>query len=276
MDLIISVLDGINDVYKNNPRYTGVSVAGYIGIIKVLAIVAAIILTLSFLTDSDVVTLISGIGAWLAVLLLIFRDTILSFLASIQISTQKLIKEGDMVDIPAYGASGTITEIDLQMIKIQNFDNTITSIPTSKVVETGFKNYRIMLETGARRFKRSMLIDVFSIKFLDDYVIRKLSGANFIKEKVDDLLEDDYSQITNLDLFIHYIQKYLKNKKEVRLRRYPFLIRALEHSPEGLPIEIYVFVKVPTWEKFEELQTEIMVHLFASLRYFDLQSFQED
>ena len=132
-----------------------------------------------------------------------------------------------MVDIPAYGASGTIKEIDLQTIKILNFDNTITSIPTSKIVDTGFKNYRIMLESGARRFKRSLLIDVHSIKFMDEHIVRKLSGADFIKNQVADLLQDDYSQLTNLDLFIHYLHKYLKDKKEVRLKRYPFLVRAL-------------------------------------------------
>jgi miniconductance mechanosensitive channel len=150
-DFLITIFSGVNDAYKNNPRYTGVSVAGYVGLLQVLAVVAAIVLIISYLTEIDLVTLLSGVGAWLAVLLLIFRDTILSFLASIQISTQKLIKEGDMVDVPAFGASGTITEINLQTITIQNWDNTITTIPTSKIVETGVKNYRQMIESGSRR-----------------------------------------------------------------------------------------------------------------------------
>ena len=272
-DFLIAILNGINDVYKNNPRYSGTSVAGYIGLLKVLTVVAAIVLSISYLTDIELVALLSGVGAWLAVLLLIFRDTILSFLASIQISTQKLIKEGDLVDIPAFGASGIITEIDLQTINVQNFDNTITSIPTSKIVETGFKNYRIMLESSARRMKRAILIDVNSIRFLDPSLRDKLSNVDFINAQINDSLMDEDTQTTNLQLYIQYAEDYIKTKKEVRLRRYPFVIRALEHSPKGLPVEIYFFAKVATWEKFEEFQSEIMIHLFAALPYFDLKFF---
>ena len=276
VDFINSILSGINDVYKNNPRYKGVSVAGYIGLLQVLAIVAAVILTISNLTDIDLVTLLSGVGTWLAVLLLIFRDTILSFLASIQISTQKLVKEGDLVDIPAFGASGTISEIDLHTITVQNFDNTVTSIPTSKIVDTGFKNYRIMLESGARRLKQAILIDVNSIRFLDSGLRKELAKVDFINDHINEFLMDKDTQTTNLQLFIQYAQNYIKTKKEVRLKRYPFIIRAREHSPKGLPVEIYIFVKIATWEKFEEFQTDIMIHLFAALPYFNLLSFQED
>lgn len=274
-DFVIAILSGINDVYKNHPRYSRVSVAGYTGLLQVLAVVAAILLSISYLTDIGVPTLISGAGAWLAVLLLIFRDTILSFLASIQISNQKLIKRGDMVDIPAFGASGTIEEIDLQTITVQNFDNTATSIPTSKLIETGFKNYRIMFEGGAWRMKRSILLDVKSIKFLDASLRDKISNTDFINAQINDSFMDEETHTTNLQLFIQYAQNYIKTKKAVRLRRYPFLIRTLEHSPKGLPVEIYIFAKISTWEKFEEFQAEIMIHLFATLPYFDLISFQE-
>lgn len=275
-DFVIAILSGINDVYSNHPRYSGVSVAGYTGLLQVLTVVAAIVLSISYLTDIGVSALISGAGAWLAVLLLIFRDTILSFLASIQIFTQKLVKAGDLVDIPAFGASGTVKEINLQTITVQNFDNTLTSIPTSKLVETGFKNYRIMLERGTWRMKRSILLDVNSIKFLDASLLDKMSNTDFINAQINDSLIDEDTHATNLQLFIQYALNYIKTKKAVRLRRYPFLIRTLEHSPKGLPVEIYIFVKVPTWEKFEEFQAEIMIHLFATLPYFDLISFQDD
>ncbi|UCF29481.1 MAG: mechanosensitive ion channel, partial [Chloroflexota bacterium] len=150
-DFIISILSGINDVYKHNPRYQGVSVAGYIGILKVSIVVGAIVLTVSYLFEVEPIALLGGLGAWLAVLLLIFRDTILSFLASIQISTQQLVKEGDEVSIPAFGASGFVTDIDLQTITIQNYSNTISTIPTSKITEVGFENMREILESGNRR-----------------------------------------------------------------------------------------------------------------------------
>ena len=273
-DLLIAVLSGINDIYKNNPRYTGVSVAGYIGLLKVLTVVAAIVLTISYLTDIELVTLLSGVGAWLAVLLLIFRDTILSFLASIQISTQKLIKEGDTVEIPAFGASGTITEIDLQTITVQNFDNTITSIPTSKIVDSGFKNYRLMIESGSRRMKRSILIDINSIKFTNEALLQQLRENDQTGQYISDTLESEPNQITNLQLLIHYSNNYLRNRKEVRQRRYPLVVRPLEPTAEGLPLEIYIFVKSPNWEKFEEIQTDIILHLIAVMPSFGLNVYQ--
>jgi miniconductance mechanosensitive channel len=273
-DLLIAILSGINDVYKNNPRYTGVSVAGYIGLLQVLTVVAAIVVTISYLSDIDLVTLLSGVGAWLAVLLLIFRDTILSFLASIQISTQKLIKEGDLVDIPAFEASGSITEIDLQTITVQNWDNTITSVPTSKIVDTGFKNYRLMIESGSRRLKRSILIDVNSLEFVDDDLVNQLKDVDLIKQQIGEVLQPDSEQATNLQLFIRYAQLYLRSRKEVRQRRYPLVVRPLELTSEGLPLEIYVFVKAANWEKFEEIQAEIILHLIAIMPHFGLKVFQ--
>lgn len=273
-DFLIAILSGINDVYKNNPRYTGVSVAGYIGLLKVLTVVAAIVFTISYLSEIDLVTLLSGVGAWLAVLLLIFRDTILSFLASIQISTQKLIKEGDSVDVPAFGASGTITEIDLQTITVQNWDNTITAIPTSKIVDTGFKNYRLMIESGSRRLKRSILIDVNSLKFADQELTNRLGNLDLIQEKMGDMLQTTPEQITNLQLFIRYTKGYLRSRKEIRQRRYPLVVRTLESTSEGLPLEIIIFVKASNWEKFEEIQAEIILHLMAMLPNFGLKAYQ--
>jgi miniconductance mechanosensitive channel len=271
-DFLIAILSGINDVYKKNPRYTGVSVAGYIGLLKVLAVVAAIVLIISYLTDIDPVTLLSGVGTWLAVLLLIFRDTILSFLASIQISTLKLLKEGDWIDVPSFNASGTITEINLQTILVQNWDNTISTIPTSKIVDTGFKNYRRMIESGARRLKSSILIDINSLKFLDAELVKRLGSIKIIQQEIGDILLTELPQTTNLQLMIRYAQQYLSNRKEVRQRRYPMLIHPLETNEYGIPLEVYVFVKAANWEKFEEIQTDIMLHLMAILPYFDLKT----
>lgn len=272
-DFLIAILNGVNDVYKNNPRYTGVSVAGYIGLLQVLTVVAAISLSISYLSDIDLITLLSGVGAWLAVLLLIFRDTILSFLASIQISTQKLIKEGDSVDVPAFGASGIITDIDLQTITVQNWDNTITAIPTSKIVETGFKNYRQMIESGSRRLKRSILIDVNTLKFLNEDIINQLSEVDMVQAQIGDLLQTDLKQTTNFQLMIRYTQSYLRNRKQVRQKRYPLVVRPLETTEHGIPLEVYIFVKASNWEEFEEIQADIMLHLMAILPYFGLKAY---
>jgi len=273
-DLLIAILSGVNDIYKNNPRYTGASVAGYIGLLQVITAVTAIVLSISYLTDIELVALLSGVGAWLAVLLLIFRDTILSFIASIQISTQNLIKEGDMVDIPAFGASGTITEIDLQTVTVQNWDNTNTSIPTSRIVDSGLKNYRLMIESGARRVKRSIIVEVDTIKFVDQALVKRLASTDFIQQRIGDELQDDTQQTTNLEQFIHYTQAYLRSIKEVRQRRYPLFVRILESTSEGLPVDIIIFVKVADLDKYYEIQAEIILHLIAVLPFFDLKSYQ--
>lgn len=276
-DFIISILSGINDVYKHNPRYQGVSVAGYIGILKVSIVVGAIVLTISYLFEVEPVALLGGLGAWLAVLLLIFRDTILSFLASIQISTQQLIKEGDEVSVPAFGASGFVTDIDLQTITIQNYRNTISTIPTSKITEVGFENLRPMLESGNRRIKHAILLDADTVKFADKDLIDKLSGIDFISEYIEVSQKGGSVPATNLELFIQYATGYLKNKKEVRLRRFPFMIRIMENpTGGGTPLEFYMYVKAKGIVIFEELKTEIFMHLLAAMPYFDLKVFQQE
>ena len=134
----------------------------------------------------------------------------------------------------------------------------------------------MILESGTWRMKRSILFDVNSVKFLDSSLRDKLASTEFINAQINDVLIDEKSQTTNLQLFIRYAQNYIKTKKAVRIKRYPFLIRALKHSPKGLPVEFYVFAKVSSWEKFEKLQTDIMIHLFATLQHFDLITFQDD
>ena len=289
-DFFISLLSGINDVYKYNPRYSGVSVAGFIGVTKVLIVIGALVSNVILLFNVEPADLVAGIGAWLAVLLLIFRDTILSFVASVQISSQRLLKEGDMVDVPAYGASGTVSEIDLQTIQIANFDNTVTNIPTYKIVDVGFKNYRQMIESNARRMKRSISLDLNSVKFCNTALLESLARYDLIHDFVIENIEAikeykgerkaevdfplDGPQITNLQLFIKYTETYLKSRKDVRTKRYPFVLRTMEPGREGLPFEIYIFLKASSWEQYEVIQTEIMNHLIAALPYFELKAFQ--
>ena len=276
-DFLIAILSGMNDVYKHNPRYQGVSVAGYIGILKVSVVVGAIVLTISSLFEVEPLALLGGLGAWLAVLLLIFRDTILSFLASIQISTQQLIKEGDEVTIPAFGASGFVTDIDLQTITIQNYSNTISTIPTSKITEVGFENLRTVLESGNRRIKHAIFLDADTIKFVDKDFVEKLSGIDFINEYIDVSNRDESMPTTNLELFIQYATGYLKNKKEIRLKRFPFMIRILEATTgNGIPLEFYMYVKAKGIVIFEQLRTEIFMHLLAIIPYFELKVFQQE
>ncbi|UCH58465.1 MAG: mechanosensitive ion channel [Anaerolineales bacterium] len=275
-EFLIAILSGVNEVYKHNPRYQGVSVAGYIGILKVSVVVGAIVLTISYLFEVEPIALLGGLGAWLAVLLLIFRDTILSFLASIQISTQQLIKEGDEVSIPAFGASGLVTDIDLQTITIRNYSNTITTIPTSKITEVGFENMRPILESGNRRIKHSILLDADTIRFVDKDFVERLSRIDFIQEHLNVSDKQELVLTTNLDLFIQYASGYLKNKKEIRSKNFPFMIRVLETTIEGTPLEFYMYVKAKGIVIYEQFRTKIFIHLLAVMPYFELKVFQQE
>jgi len=290
VDFLIGLINGINDVYKHNPRYTGNSVAGFLGVLKVLIVLAAVVMNVILLFEVQPADLVAGVGAWLAVLLLIFRDTILSFVASVQISSQVLIKEGDMIQVSAYNTFGMVTEVNLRTIVIKNFDNTITNVPTDKIIDTGFKNYRMMLETKARQMQRSISLDLFSIKFCDITLLQKLASndkiADFVNQNIKAIKEHnlekksvgdfplDGPQITNLQLYSHYAEAYLKNRKDVRLKGYFFILRTLEPGPKGLPFEIYLFLKASSWPEFEAIQTEIMNHLIAALPYFELKPYQ--
>lgn len=275
VDLLGSLLNGVNDVYRNNPRYQGVSIAGYIGLVKVVIILAGIVLSISIIFEVAPLTLLSGVGAWLAVLLLIFRDTILSFMASVQISSQQLLKEGDMIDVPAYGASGTVASINLQVVSVQNFDNTVTYIPTYKMTDISYKNYRVMTETGARRLKRTITFDVDTIRFLETEQLERLQEKGFLSTgQLEEVSSDGESGgATNLELYMTYCESYLKKRKEVIKRRYPFVVRILEMSVTGVPLEIYVFVKAKDWSLFEAIHSEIMIHLLAVSAEFGLKMY---
>lgn len=291
VDFSIALLNGINDIYKHRPRYTGVSVSAYIDIVKVLIILGAFVLTVWVFADVPPLVLLGSVGAWLAVLLLIFRDTILSFLASIQISTQELIKDGDWIEVPSYDANGVVVDVNLNTIKIQNFDNTLTIIPTYKIVDVAYKNWRAMQDSGGRRMSPSIIIDISSIKFCDTALLKSLSKyeliADFINEKMQ-LIQDfqlekdeavdfplDGPQITNIELFMKYIELYLNNRKDIHLRRLPYLLRVLEPSSKGMGIQIFAFTKTVVWPEFEAIQTEILIHLLAALPSFGLRVYQE-
>ena len=290
-DFSIALLSGINDIYKHRPRYTGVSVGAYIDLIKLLVIISATILTVWIFADVPPLVLLGSVGAWLAVLLLIFRDTILSFMASIQISTQELVKDGDWIEVPSYGANGTVIDINLNSIKIQNFDNTISVIPTYKIVDVAYKNWRAMQESGGRRMSPSIVVDITTIKFCDIALLESLAKydllADFINEKIQHIQDFQHENakavdfpldgpyITNIELFMKYIELYLNSRKDIHQRRLPYILRVLEPSSKGMPLEIYAFTKTVVWPEFEAIRTEILIHLLAAVPYFELKVFQE-
>lgn len=272
------------DELKNKP------IKSYIQLIKLLLYIIAGVIIIGILTNQSPYALLGGIGAMTAVLLFIFRDTILSFIASVQISTYDLVRVGDWIEAPKFGADGDVIEVNLHTVKIQNFDKTITTIPTYKLVEESFKNWRGMQETGGRRIKRHLLIDQTSVKILDEELIKKLSKIQLIKDyinnrkkeieefnkinNIDTSLPINGRQMTNLGTFRKYIEEYLRNHPKIH-KNLTLLVRHLQPTPQGLPLEIYAFTNDTAWVNYETIQADIFDHLLAVIPYFELRVFQE-
>lgn len=286
-----SLITAVNEIYESRPSFTGVSIQGYLDIVKILVILVGIILSITLITDESPMALLTGLGALTAVLLLIFRDTILSLVASIQITTLDLVKEGDWIEVPSYGADGDVLNMTLHTIKIQNWDKTISVIPTHKMTEVAYKNWRGMTESGGRRIKRSLYIDLASIKFCDQEMIDRFRKVDIICDYIDAKLveiEDeikskgieldsplDGRQLTNVGTFRAYIDAYLSHNSDIHSEKMTFLVRQLAPGPTGLPLEIYVFTKTVDWIKYEGIQGDIFDHLLAAATYFDLRVFQQ-
>jgi miniconductance mechanosensitive channel len=288
---INSMLDAINQVYEDMPQFSGVSIQGYLDIVKIVLILVGIILSISLFTDKSPLVLLAGMGALMAVLLLIFRDTILALVASVQITTNDLIKEGDWLEVPGFEADGDVINFNLHTIKIKNFDNTITVIPTYKIVEEAYKNWRGMKEAGGRRIKRSLQIDLQSITFCDQETLKRLGKIDLVHEYVQEqikLIEHfqaekgsqidsplDGPQVTNLSVFRSYIEAYLKSHKAIHHEGMDLLVRELTPNQTGLPVEIYGFTRTIDWLEYESIQADIIDHLLAAAPYFDLRVFQD-
>jgi miniconductance mechanosensitive channel len=286
-----SLLNALNEIYETRPNFSGVSIQSYLDIAKILIVVVAIILTASLFSGESPVVLLTGLGALTAVLLLIFQDTILSLVASIQIAAHDLIKEGDWIEVPSYGADGAVVNISLHTIKIQNADKTFTVIPTYKIVDVAYRNWRGMLESGGRRIQRSLTVDMNSIKFCNSELLERLRKIDLIREYLDERIAsieeykrtntDQYDspldgpQITNTELFRAYINAYLRGRADIHQSGMPFLVRTLSPNPQGLPIELYIFARTTQWEVYEGIQAEIFDHLLAAAGHFDLRVFQE-
>lgn len=288
---LVSMLNALNEIYESRKSFTGVSIQSYLDIAKILIVVVGIIISITLITGESPVVLLTGLGALTAVILLIFQDTILSLVASIQIAANDLIKEGDWIEVPSYGADGDVANISLHSIKIRNFDMTYTVIPTYKIVDVAYKNWRGMKESGGRRIQRSVSVDMVSIKFCDremldklrkidliqDYLEKKILSLDSYRQEHQDHFDSplDGPQITNIEVFRAYIVTYLKSRPDIHQDGMPFLVRALSPNPTGIPIEVYIFTKTTEWDQYELIQAEIFDHVLAAAPYFDLRVFQE-
>ncbi|WP_027398991.1 mechanosensitive ion channel family protein [Anaerovorax odorimutans] len=283
------LLDAIDDIYSNYEISKFRPIKGYLQVLKIVAYIIGAIIILSALMDKSPLLLLGGIGAATAVLLLIFQNTILGFVASLQLTENDMVRLGDWIEMSKHGADGEVTEITLHTVKVQNWDNTITTIPTYALVSESFKNWRPMQEAGGRRIAKSVYIDMTSIKFCDTEMLERYEKVQYIrdylKEKVYEV--DTYNKrhkidessvvngraLTNIGTFRAYVDAYLKNHPKIH-KSMTRIVRQLNPTEHGLPIEIYAFTNTTVWKDYEDIQADIFDHIFAILPQFDLRIFQ--
>lgn len=290
--VFFAVLDVIGDVYDAVRKSPGGAIKSFVQCGKIISFLIGAVFLVSVVTDQDPWGVVAGVGALTAVLLLVFKDTILGLMASIQIFLNDLIDIGDWIEMPKYGADGDVVEISLTTIKVRNFDNTITTIPAYAFVADSFKNWRGMKQSGGRRIKRSLHIDMNSVTFCSDEMLSRFKGVSLISKYVESKLNeigsaigedastvsDDTSinqrQLTNLGTFREYVKAYVSNHQQVH-KGMTLIVRQLAPTPHGIPLEIYCFSDDTNWASYEDMQADIFDHLLAVLPEFGLRIFQE-
>ena len=283
------LLNSIKDYLKTLSNFRDKPIDSYIQVIMIFIWFFGIMVIFSIISGKDIGTFLATLGALSAVILLIFKDTILGFVASIQVTVNDIVRIGDWITMKSYYADGDVIEINLSTVKVQNFDKTITSIPTYKLVSDSFINWRGMSESGGRRIKRSILIKVSSIKFLDDEQLTKLKQieriSSFIIKRKEEIEKENKDKgvnkklllngrnMTNIGLYRRYALAYLKDHPQIS-QDLTVMVRQLAPSPEGVPLEIYVFVKDKVWVNYEKIMSDIFDHLLAAIPTFDLECFE--
>ena len=282
-------LNAVLDIYRTLEISKEIPIKGFIQILKVVLFFIVGIFIISIILNKTPLFLFSGLGALTAVLLLIFKDAILGFVAGIQLAANKMVAHGDWIEMPNYGADGDVLEVALTTVKVQNWDKTVTTIPTYALISESFKNWRGMQLSGGRRIKRAVYIDISTIKFCTEEMIERFSKIRYIAEymekkkkelaeynrehQLDDSTPTDKRQLTNIGTFRAYVIAYLKNHPMIN-QEMTFLIRQLPPAEHGLPVEIYVFCKDKVWANYEAIQSDIFDHILAVVPEFDLKVFQ--
>jgi len=289
---ITAVLSAVNDIYESNPQARQRPIKGFIQLLQLLVLIIGGLLTISALLDRSPVLLLSGFGAMTAVLLLVFKDTLLSLVASVQLTAQDMVRVGDWIEVPQFGADGDVVDVELHTIKVQNWDKTITTIPTHRLISDSFKNWRGMSASGGRRIKRALHLDASSIHFMSDEEIALCKRFHLLEEYLADKAQelDRYNQqltrgeqdqnavnarrLTNIGTFRAYAWRYLKQHPKIH-QHMTLLVRQLPTGPQGVPIELYCFTTTTAWGEYEDIQADIFDHLLAIVPEFGLRLFQQ-
>lgn len=287
--LLDVALDAALDIYDGYEIAREKPLKGFVQVLNIAVYFVGTILVLATLMGKSPVYLLSGLTALTAILILVFRDSILGFVAGLQLTANKLVANGDWIEMPKYGADGTVTDVALTTVQVQNWDKTVTTVPTYALISESFKNWRGMADSGGRRIKRSILIDVNTVRFCDGEMLERFRRIEYISEYIEHKKEevshfngerqvDDASlangrRLTNLGTFRAYIEAYLREHPMVNLDM-TFLVRHLAPGEFGLPIEVYVFCKDKVWANYEAVQADIFDHILAVVPVFDLRVFQ--
>lgn len=288
---LAAVISSVADLASKSNLARGRPVRAYFQVASLAVYLVAAILALASLLGQNPLLLLSGIGAATAVLLLVFRDTILSFVSSLQITWYDMVRMGDWIEVPEFGADGEVNRVDLLTVSVRNWDNTVTTIPTYRLTQGSFKNWRFMSTSGGRRIKRSFSIDMASVRFLSEEDIESFTRydllTDYIEEKRRALAEynaehvqtpdviSNVRRLTNVGTFRAYVSAYLKRHPKIHHSGFTLMVRQLPPTPQGLPLEVYVFVNDTRWVAYEGIQADIFDHLLAIAPEFGLRVFQE-
>jgi len=287
--IIDALIDALGEIYNTFEISKQIPITSFIQLAKMLLYFLCIIAIISIILDESPAKLFAGLGAMTAVLMLVFKDPIMGFAAGIQLSSNRMVSPGDWIEMPEYGVDGDVMEIGLTTVKVRNFDKTITTVPTQALIGNSFKNWRGMQETGGRRIKRSIYINLSSIHFCSESDLKRFGKIQYITEYIEkkhkEIEAHNKSQevnleslangrrMTNIGIFRNYIEAYLLNHPSIH-KNLTILVRQLKPTESGLPIEIYAFTNDTNWKKYEGIQSDIFDHIIAVATEFDLTVFQ--
>ncbi|MFK4819318.1 mechanosensitive ion channel family protein [Ochrobactrum quorumnocens] len=286
---VSAVLSVVDTLYSRREESKDRPIKGYIQVSKLVIYIIAIVLIIATLLDRSPVILLSGVGAMAAVLILVFQDTLLSLVASMQIASSNMVRVGDWIEMKNLDANGDVVEIALYTVKVQNFDKTITTIPIRKLITEPMKNYRGMQQSGGRRIKRALFIDQATIRFLNEGELQSLTSIDqltgYLSKKEKEIADWNAKlgdkaknpvntrRFTNIGTFRAYVETYLRNHPGVH-KGMTLLVRQMDPTPDGLPLEIYCFTNTTVWASYEQIQSDIFDHLYAVMPEFGLYPFQ--
>lgn len=284
-----ALLNAVNRTYEDQPVSNQIPIKSFLQGIKIVLVTVSFILIIAIILGKTPFYLLSGLGALTAVLMLIFKDAILGFVAGIQLAANRMVAKGDWISMPQYGADGFVIDVALTTVKVQNWDKTVTTIPTYALINDSFRNWRGMFESGGRRIMRSLNVDISTIQLCTKEMLERYAKIEHIKEylarkqkeireyneehNIDERSRVNGRRLTNVGTFRAYITAYLRNHPQIS-REMTFLVRQLEPTEHGLPIQIYVFSAETSWTDYEAIQADIFDHLLAVAPEFDLRIFQ--